>query len=307
MGGIDVGTVKSVQHGTDVNDRRIHVTLSIVRTEADRVRVDTTADIQNKGLLGDKMVGLSTSGVGPPLEPGGDIKTNEAIDFTATLNVMAGKVQNALTNVEQATGALNDPRLKDDIKETVADLRLIMDGIARQDSAMHRLLMDPAEGARIDRILANADQATNELRGATTNARLASEQITTGPGLAHALLYDGDMSKNAAGALAEVHRDLEAVRTGNGIAHSLLYGDDDSQHVMKNVNAMSDDLAAIVHDVRQGKGTLGALLVDPSVYEDVKSLVGNVERNEVLRALVRYSIKADEQGSRTPKVQPATK
>ena len=92
----------------------------------------------------------------------------------------------------------------------------------------------------------------------------------------------------------------------DGVAHALLYGDDDSQHVMKNVNAMSDDMAAIIHDVRQGKGTLGALLVDPSVYEDVKSLVGNVERNDVLRALVRYSIKADEQGGRTPKVQPAT-
>ena len=47
--------------------------------------------------------------------------------------------------------------------------------------------------------------------------------------------------------------------------------------------------------MRQGKGTIGALLVDPTVYEDIKSAVGNVERNEVLRALVRYSIKADEQ------------
>jgi phospholipid/cholesterol/gamma-HCH transport system substrate-binding protein len=39
---------------------------------------------------------------------------------------------------------------------------------------------------------------------------------------------------------------------------------------------------------------LGALLVDPSLYEDLKSAVGNVERNQVLRALVRYSIRADE-------------
>ena len=63
---------------------------------------------------------------------------------------------------------------------------------------------------------------------------------------------------------------------------------------MKNVDAMSDDLRAIVANLRAGKGTLGALLVDPSIYEDIKSLVGNVERNQVLRALVRYSIKQDE-------------
>ncbi|MEO7112287.1 MAG: MCE family protein, partial [Polyangiaceae bacterium] len=56
----------------------------------------------------------------------------------------------------------------------------------------------------------------------------------------------------------------------------------------------SDDLREIVANVKAGRGTLGALLVDPSVYEDIKSVVGNVDRNEVLRALVRYSIKADE-------------
>ena len=39
---------------------------------------------------------------------------------------------------------------------------------------------------------------------------------------------------------------------------------------------------------------LGALLVDPSVYEDMKAVLGNVQRNDVLRALVRYSIRQDE-------------
>jgi len=63
---------------------------------------------------------------------------------------------------------------------------------------------------------------------------------------------------------------------------------------MGNLSLMSDDLRSIVGDMRAGKGTLGALLVDPSLYEDLKSAVGNVERNQVLRALVRYSIRADE-------------
>jgi hypothetical protein len=40
-------------------------------------------------------------------------------------------------------------------------------------------------------------------------------------------------------------------------------------------------------------------LVDPSVYEDLKLVLGNVERNKALRALVRYSIRKDEA---TPRV-----
>jgi len=120
-------------------------------------------------------------------------------------------------------------------------------------------------------------------------------QIKEGPGIAHALLYDGEISKDTAGTLNELHKDMKAIREGNGFAHAVLYGDDSTQHVMANLNAMSDDLRTIVSGIRQGKGTLGGLLVDPTVYEDLKSAIGNVERNEVLRALVRYSIKADEQ------------
>ena len=63
---------------------------------------------------------------------------------------------------------------------------------------------------------------------------------------------------------------------------------------LNNVNAITADLKVIVAGIRQGKGTVGALLVDPSVYEDMKLVLGNVERNDVLRALVRYSIKQDE-------------
>jgi phospholipid/cholesterol/gamma-HCH transport system substrate-binding protein len=68
---------------------------------------------------------------------------------------------------------------------------------------------------------------------------------------------------------------------------------------------MSKDLRHIVADVRAGKGTIGALLVDPSVYEDVKMLLGNVERNKTLRALVRYSIKRDEKAPSVEVVDPS--
>ena len=86
----------------------------------------------------------------------------------------------------------------------------------------------------------------------------------------------------------------------------VIYGDDNTQHFMGNMNKMSDDLREIVANVKAGRGTIGALLVDPTVYEDVKSLVGNVERNQVLRALVRYSIKQNEEKAPHAEVRPET-
>lgn len=110
----------------------------------------------------------------------------------------------------------------------------------------------------------------------------------------HTLVYDDQLASGTTGTMVELHNSLKALRTGNGLGHAIVYGDDSSQHVMGNMSAMSDDLREIVANIKAGRGTIGALLVDPTVYEDIKSLVGNVERNQVLRALVRYSIKQSE-------------
>jgi phospholipid/cholesterol/gamma-HCH transport system substrate-binding protein len=304
MGGVDIGAVTDVSHSDDVSDRKIHVKMSIVKDESPRVRETTVARIVNKGLLGDKMIEMTTDGTGGALDPKNPIKTEEPIDFgkyLAQFEKIAQKTEKVVENVERATGALGDPQFTDDLKGTAHSFRAILDGIALQDGAIHRLIFDPEEGRKMDRALTNLEGATSNLNASLGDMRDITTHVKDGPGLAHALVYDGDMSANAAGALKEVHTDLAAIRQGNGLAHTLIYGDTDTQHLMGNVNAMSDDLRAIVANVRAGKGTIGALLVDPSVYEDIKSIVGNVDRNQVLRALVRYSIKADE---KTPPPPP---
>src|SRR5690606_39348048 len=83
-----------------------------------------------------------------------------------------------------------------------------------------------------------------------------------------------------------------------GIADGLRFGgkgSDSAEQMLTNLAAVSRDLTGVTAQIKDGKGTVGALLNDPSVYEDLKVLLGNVQRNQVLRALVRYSIQADEQ------------
>ena len=290
MGGVDIGSVTEVSHRADPKDPRIYVTLSVVKSESVRIREDTVAQINNKGLLGDKMVELTTSGTGPQLAAGARIRTEEPLDlgkYVAKFENIANKAEAAVENIEKGTRAFSDPQFGEDVRVTVHAVRDLTDGLAHNDSVVHRLLVDPHEGQKLDRVLSNLDGTMSDFHDVSTHVR-------TGPGIAHALVYDGELSSHAAGSLAEIHGDLEQIRKGNGLAHALLYGDTDTTHVMGNVNAMSDDLREIVHNMKEGKGTLGALLVDPSVYEDIKGIVGNVDRNQVLRALVRYSIKADE-------------
>jgi phospholipid/cholesterol/gamma-HCH transport system substrate-binding protein len=155
--------------------------------------------------------------------------------------------------------------------------------------------------------LASVRSASGALAGVTRDVRDITHEIRAGDGTAHAIIY-GDDGRRLVASLADTAGEaatiLRDVRTGDGNAHELLYGDS-AGDLNSNLTAMSGDLRAIVADVRAGRGTIGGLLVDPSIYEDVRRLVGNLERNEILRALVRYSIREDEARPPPPEADEA--
>lgn len=300
MGGIDVGSVDAVNYGEKADDPMIYVKISVARSEARRVRPDTVARVVNKGLLGDKMIDLS--GGDPQKTPAADgsflLSEEDPADIGKAMEKLgdvAKKADQTMDAVKRTSEQLADPQLAEDLKGSVRALRTILEGVANnKEGAAHKVIFDPEEGRRVDRILANLEVTTSNLGAASADARQMAARARSGPGLVHTLVYDEQMAAGTAGTMVELHKSLLALRTGNGLGHAIVYGDDSTQHVMGNVSAMSDDLREIVANMKAGRGTIGALLVDPSVYEDVKSLVGNVERNQVLRALVRYSIKQNE-------------
>ena len=299
MGGIDVGQVTTVGHDDkNPDDHLIYVTVAVAKTEAIRVKPDTKAKVAGKGLLGDKMIVLE--GGSPSADPAPDKSTIasdlDAKDFMGRLDEISAKADLTMEAVKKTSESLADPQMAEDLKGSVKALRVILEGVANnKDGAAHKFIFDPEEGKRVDRILANLEATSANAAHASADARDIANRAKTGPGLVHTLVYDDQLATGTTGTMVELHNSLKALRTGNGLGHAIVYGDDSTQHVMGNVNAMSDDLREIVANVKAGRGTIGALLVDPTVYEDIKSLVGNVERNQVLRALVRYSIKQTEE------------
>ena len=214
------------------------------------------------------------------------------------------KAEKVMGNLQKSTDTLADKGFNDDVKRSAHSLGNILESMDDGDGYAARLLHDPKEADHLSRTVANLERTTAELNRTVVGFNQVLARVQNGPGFAHEVIYGKSGSKaldqfgDAAGEIAVT---LRGIRNGNGVARSLIYGDDKSQELMGNLNAMSKDLRHIVADARAGKGTVGALLVDPSVYEDIKMLLGNVQRNEVLRALVRYSIKRDEKAG--PKVQ----
>ena len=306
MGGVDIGTVSKVQYPADTSQPLIDVALSIVEREAPRLRQGSRATIAAKGLLGDKLVSITPGRPGDaPIPPGGLIASSPAEDFTQLLSKVDTMTQSArgvLANLETATGTIAEEQFRDDLRQGVHALSQILIALDEKQGYLGRLLRDPGEANRISSVVANLERTSARLDDVLDGVDTVIDRVTRGPGLAHEVIYgDSRALAQVGGAAEELGKTLAGVREGNGLAHGLLYGDTgqggDSalgEKLAGDVSGMSSDLRAMVSDMRAGKGTLGALLVDPSVYEDLKMLLGNVQRNQTLRALVRYSIQRDD-------------
>ena len=306
MGGVDIGNVAHVRYPDDPRKSVIEVELNVVKREAVRIREGSKASIAAKGLLGDKMVTITA---GPPDRPqipaGGEIATEPAQDFTQAfgkLDDLATSAKNVLSNLDAATGTLADEQVRNDLRHGLSALSHIMVSLDSGPGYVSRLLHDESEANRLSNTIANLERMSARLDRVLAGVDQTVARVNEGPGLAHEVVYGESGSRALAqvgGAADELGKTLAGIRSGNGLAHGILFGASDGDSVLGNqlagdLSGMSTDLRGMVADLRQGKGTLGALLVDPSVYEDLKMLLGNVQRNQALRALVRYSIQRDD-------------
>jgi phospholipid/cholesterol/gamma-HCH transport system substrate-binding protein len=66
----------------------------------------------------------------------------------------------------------------------------------------------------------------------------------------------------------------------------------------EKISGSINELESLLSKLNHGTGTLGALINDPSLYDDAKALVGESNRNRIVRNLVRQSVK-DSQEAKT--------
>jgi phospholipid/cholesterol/gamma-HCH transport system substrate-binding protein len=298
MGGIDIGQVSSVGYSKqNPGDTTIYVTFWVSAFEAKRVKTDSQATITTKGLLGDKMIELSMGESADAAEPGSELKGSTGVDMMGKVSGMADKAEVVMDNIARATKPLGDEKLHRDFQGSVASMNVILGEVAHGQGYPNRLLTNKDEADKISRVIDNLDKTTKEADLLMRDVRVVMNRVQSGPGFAHDVIY-GDGPKGLAEfsqAAGEVATTLKGIRESDSFVHDLVYGGKgDGAEALKNVTAITADLKVIVADIRAGKGTVGGLLVDPSVYEDIKVVLGNVQRNDVLRSLVRYSINQDE-------------
>jgi phospholipid/cholesterol/gamma-HCH transport system substrate-binding protein len=296
LGGLEVGRVVAITFSPDLGDKRIDVRLEMSKTFGPRVRTDCVARVGGRGVLGDKAIDISLgTSEGEPIAPGGVIPSGSSGDLTSLLKTGGELMDNLVASsrsVRKLTDAFANPTLSEDVTAVVSSTRSILRGIEKGDGALHALVYDPKGGAEVHRLLARAADLAGRADRALQEVTTVLEGARTGQGALHALLYDPKAGK-AVGSLGDAAGELsvllhDARTTENGAIHQLVYGD--ARNLFGNLGEMSEDLKAISAKIRAGEGTLGALVVDPSVYDDLRTVLGNLKRNKILQELVRITL-----------------
>ena len=274
IAGIKVGKVEKVDFWGGRLDpavkRRVQVRVTVWVEERAReaIRQDAEVYINTAGVLGEQYLEVSPGDYGkPPLEPGTVIRgvdpprtdlivarLYEVLDQVTTLlrdnkDVIRGVLDSGARLVTTLDSVLQENR--GEVAALVRDLdKLTLEAARLAASVRHGV----GDGQRIARTLANVEAMTRAVRADISPLLARANKALDGVGRVTDMVGPDEKRKVVAAL-------------------------DDLVKIADRADHITADLAALVGNVRAGKGTAGALLVEPQIYDDLKELARDLKRN----------------------------
>ncbi len=274
ISGIKVGKVEDVRYlGGEIDpDSGKRVQVRVVAWIEERVRQSIRQNaeffINTQGVLGEQYLEIQPgSWDQPPLDPA---HTVAGVNPPRT-DLIVARLYEFLDSI---TGLLKDDKdvIRDFLQSGASVVRTLDELLKANKAQIAHLL------GNIDALSREAAQLMVSLRsgvgdGATVRATLANVEA-----LSAAVRRDIDpLLQKAQKALDGVDRATSVV--GPAERDKLVRALDELVSVGNKADRLAGDAAALVGDLRQGKGTAGALLVDPQLYDDLKEMVRDLKRN----------------------------
>jgi phospholipid/cholesterol/gamma-HCH transport system substrate-binding protein len=299
LGGVEVGTVDDIHFAPTLEVKDVSVTLSIQARFLERIRTDSRAMLTPKGLLGDLTVTITVgSASGAALAEGATLASIDRRTLGETVSALEGGIDDVRALSRGVQGRLEDvvtPELGRDLGRLVRAAADSAEAIQHGDGLAHALIYDRTLAPIARSTLRNAERGAGELATAMARLDRLTAAVEAGGGTLHRLVYSDDAEPiltDARRAARELADAAVEIRRGQGPLHTLVYGKG-GDDLLRNLTALSETLKRVGDDLAAGKGTLGALLEDPTIYEDLKLVLRDVKRNALLKALVRFTIERD--------------
>lgn len=274
IGGIKVGNVEEVRYLGGILDPRtgrrslVRLRLSVQEDVRETVHEDALFYVTAQGVLGEQFIAVDPGTAGRPTLRDGTIVHGvdpPRLDLALALGYEL---------LETLTSGLRAHREEfGELLQNVIQLLRDLSGI----------LHDNRE--RIDRIIANLETASVEANTALSHAR---ERYIDGPQV-HRIMTNLDR------AISVAARDLEPilsdVRSATHSANETLATIGPAQRteiqsaihnideMTARANRITGEAGEIVAHVRAGEGTVGAMLMDEEIYDDVQELIRDLKHN----------------------------
>jgi phospholipid/cholesterol/gamma-HCH transport system substrate-binding protein len=295
LGGITIGKVGAItfdEQGMRIDDsvRHVKVTIEIDEESQHLIRSDAHSTIETQGLLGDRFVSISFGGSSNRMEPQSIIPAKESLDIGEVVETVASTLTTASETVEDLSDIVSRVE-KEGIDPLVASLR-----------SLSTVIDTAKEGQGVFSKLLNSQELSDDIVASVKNIRAVSEALRTGEGFLPALLFKKG-GKNAAIDLETTLRNLSEasasikevstqIQHGDGVLSELLFNRQKTEESLSMSLANSvQNIETITNSLVQGKGTLGALLMDASLYENSVEITDSAKRSFIVREAISQTLK----------------
>lgn len=237
-------------------DSDLTVTLALNAKYLDKIRLDSRVSIETQGLLGDKYCVISRGQSEQTVPAGGFLAISADSDVTEIVGKASKVVDNSVS-------------ISSDLKELAHSL-------------------GAESGSDVKLTLKDIKTLSSDLKDIVHEVRLGS-------GLLHALIYDkkGSSVVNDFSQLSKNLSETSDIIKEFSLKLSGTSSTDDKSAIFKLMQT-AENLRLASESLKNGEGTLGALLVDAKLYDSLIEVTDNAKRSFLLRQLIRSSLNKPE-------------
>ena len=273
--GVTIGNVIHVRVVPDRNPTPVEVTMQVGREFLQGLHTDTTASINQAGVLGDSYVDLNSAhATGPPPANHAELKASSSPsiqDVIRTSQVSIEEISTLMRKVEALIDTLNstrgtagelinDPVLGKKMTQIATDLQTVTAAIAGGKGSLGKLIND-------DTLYTRANSAVNRLDKITTD-------LDEGKGSAGKLLKDDTLYNNLNAAVTNANQLVTEINAGHGALGKLTK----DPAFAKKLDDTVTHLDSILKSVDEGKGSLGQLVQNRSFYDHADQTLDQVQQ-----------------------------
>jgi phospholipid/cholesterol/gamma-HCH transport system substrate-binding protein len=274
ISGIKVGKVEEVQFLGGKEDPQTHkrtfvqVTAWVEDRVREAIRQNAEFFVNTQGVLGEQYLEIQPGSFDqPPLDPSRPVA---GVDPPRT-DLIVARLYEFLDSITELLR--NDKDVIKDFLKSGASVVRTLDSILSDNKA------------QIGRLLGNVDGLTKEASGLLASIRSG---VGDSSQLRHTLenveALSAAIRRDIDPLIAKAKKALDGVNNltsivGPGERDKLVKALDELTALSTKADKIASDAQIIVADVRKGKGTAGALIVDQQIYDDVKEMVRDLKRN----------------------------